>query len=439
MKGRETSQRNGSGGRSPSLRAALAVAGGFFVLMSAGPVRAQEDIWVPEIPLTRDVTTSARALGMGGAYLAVSDDAHALRHNPAGLARIQRVEFLGSLTDMNRKIETDFFGTPGENSISRTRLSALAFAYPFPTYRGSMVIAAGYTAPWILDRDYSRSTAPGSEPSIEEQIFEEGQIGEWSFGYAVDVAPSLALGFKAGYIHGNRQQDWIYRDPAFDFDIHDVTDVDIDGFTGSLGALSRIGSRGRLGLVVNLPKWITIDGTIVDVPGEYEYVVDEEMTLPYSVAAGVSGIFENLLLAADARYTDWTQIDYEGPLRYWEGNRRKFAYQRTWDVHVGGEYLLDELGLAGVRLRAGLAWDPVPYRLLLEDIIVEDDVAVPIYERADFDPDRLTYSAGLGVLLAESLTIDAAYMAGRYERTGVNLGEEENERRVVVTAAYRLD
>ncbi|MBP6874807.1 MAG: hypothetical protein KBD56_01910 [Candidatus Eisenbacteria bacterium] len=416
------------------------------------PAGAQEDLWVPDIPLTRDAPVSARALGMGGAYIAVSDDATALRYNPAGLARIQRIEFLGTLSDLRRTSETSFHEQPAENELSRTRISAVGFAYPFPTYRGSAVIALGYMAPWPLDLQYGRS-ADFDGRSIQEDLFEEGQIGEYSAGGAIDVSPTLSVGARATWIHGERTQDWVYRDLAGGFDTHDIFQGDIDGYTGSLGALARVSDWGRLGVVLDLPRYLNMEGSIVDIYGD-SYSVDEDITLPFRVGLGLSATLPNLLLTGDARFTDWSQIDYEGPLRYQEtpgdpDSRRLLAYKRTWDVHAGGEYLLDSFGLAGVRVRAGVAWEPVPYRILLEDAFLQEVTpqqgeeptytAVPVYWAADFDPDRFLWTAGVGVLIAQSLTVDAAYSSGHFTRTGSDLREKESERRLLVTVGFRLE
>ncbi|MCK4412125.1 MAG: hypothetical protein KAY32_01140 [Candidatus Eisenbacteria sp.] len=418
----------------------------FFLLCATGGVFSawgQADVWVPELPQTHDYVSNARVLGMGGAYLAVSDDIAALRYNPAGLARVQRVEFSGSISDLGRDIKTTYYGTAAQSSLTRTRVSELGFVYPFPTYRGSMVIALGYAAPWPLDREYCRrGTTTGAEPrTIQEDIFEEGQIGEWSFGYAIDVSPTLSLGFRTSYIQGNRKQDWVYADPLLETDIHDVLDVDIDGFTASLGALTRLGGWGRLGLVIDLPQWITLDGTVLDAPFDETYVIDEEMTLPFSVGIGVSAAaLPRLLLAADARFTDWTQIDYDGPMRYYEGDRRQLAYERVWDLHLGAEYLLDVAELPGLRLRAGFAYAPVAYRILLEDLTSDNQgYAAPVYQPADFDPDRYTVSVGLGVLIEQSMTIDVAYAHSEFAREGLNLAEDLSEQRILLSASFRLE
>jgi len=409
------------------------------VTLGAATALAQESVWVPDLPLTRDGGTSARALGMGGAYLAISDDAAALRYNPAGLARVQRVELSGTLTDRSRDIETRYGGSRLESDFSRTRVSALGVVYPFPTYRGSLVAALGHTVPWPFDFEYARAgTVPGLG-TVQEQILEENGLGEWSGGLAVDVSPTLALGFRATWLHGDRFQDWAYEDGTHS--IHDVLDVTLDGFTASFGALNRIGPA-HLGLTVDLPRWVSLQGDIRDEVGDETFAVDEDLTLPFSVGLGTAVPWKSLLVAADARFTDWTQIDYYGPLRYTdpETGMRRFAYERTWDLHLGAEYLLDFIPAAGVRLRAGWAYEPLPYRVLFEEMVdtIEDEV-VPVYRQAEFDPQRMTWSIGLGVLAGESLTIDAAFTSGAWERTGLHLSEKETERRLLVSAAFRLD
>jgi hypothetical protein len=412
----------------------LAAAGG------TGTARSQESAWVPELPLTRDCGSSARAIGMGGAYLAISDDAAALRYNPAGLARVQRIELSGTLTDRSRDIETAYYGSPLDSRFSRTRISSLGIVYPFPTYRGSLVAALGYADPWPFDLEYARAGSAGAGATpLQEQILEENGLGEWSFGLAVDASPTLSLGFRASWLHGDRFQDWVFRDA--NHSIHEVIDVTLDGFTASFGALNHVGAA-HLGLTVDLPRWIFIKGDDRDAVADITYAVDEKMTMPFSVGLGTAVPLRGLLLAGDARFTDWTQIDYYGPLRYADpaSGLRRFAYERTWDLHLGAEYLLDFVHAAGVRVRAGWASEPIPYRVLLEEVdLTPEGAEVPIYRPVSFDPQRSTWSVGVGVLAGESLTIDAAFTSGSWKRTGLHLSEKETERRVLISAAFRLE
>ncbi|MCR4295482.1 MAG: PorV/PorQ family protein, partial [Elusimicrobia bacterium] len=61
-----------------------------------------------------DIGVGARALGMGGAYTALADDANSLYWNPAGLAKLEKREFTASHAEM----------------YENTRLDFLAYAHP---------------------------------------------------------------------------------------------------------------------------------------------------------------------------------------------------------------------------------------------------------------------------------------------------------------------
>ncbi len=55
-----------------------------------------------------DIGVGARALGMGGAYTALADDANSLYWNPAGLAKLEKREFTASHAEMYESTRLDF-------------------------------------------------------------------------------------------------------------------------------------------------------------------------------------------------------------------------------------------------------------------------------------------------------------------------------------------
>jgi long-subunit fatty acid transport protein len=77
-------------------------------------VLASQASWAAETASFLDIGVGARALGMGGAYTALADDADALYWNPAGLAKLEKREFTASHAEM----------------FESTRLDFLAYAHP---------------------------------------------------------------------------------------------------------------------------------------------------------------------------------------------------------------------------------------------------------------------------------------------------------------------
>ncbi|MEJ2615396.1 MAG: hypothetical protein P8Z35_10580, partial [Ignavibacteriaceae bacterium] len=87
---------------------------------------------------------NARALGMGNAYIGLSDDASAAFYNPAGFGLLKRLEFSGGIDYSTFSNDATFFNNTTNYSSSETRLDRLSFAFPFPTVRGSLVFGISY-------------------------------------------------------------------------------------------------------------------------------------------------------------------------------------------------------------------------------------------------------------------------------------------------------
>jgi hypothetical protein len=432
----------------------LAALLGLFAL--AGPAAASIP---PEIPLVNRLGTGARALGMGGAYVAVAEDYTALAYNPAGLAQIRRVEFAG-VVDHSSFDQTNTYWQRQETSpLTRSDLQSLGFAYPFATYRGSLVIGFAYDRAIPLNSDYYRAGSGGPVTLEEELMSEDGSVGAWRAGVAADVSPQLSLGAAAVLLsgHSRRERTFTYAgtngvDSEYTYT---VTDLDYTAVTGTIGALLRTAGGLRFGLALHLPETFTLQGTVSDdvhreqqiTPDSTErlsdvgdFVIDEEIKLPFRVAAGLSyvpgGALKDLLLSFDLTYADWTQIDYNGLIR---ASDRSFAYRATTDLRAGAEYTFPTIPL---RLRAGILSQPVAYRMIGTDVFMGNG------EQAHFTNSRIYGSVGAGLLVEKSLTLDVAYLFGGYERTGgggVEDGrqigvttEKVKDRRIYFGAAFRL-
>jgi hypothetical protein len=67
-------------------------------IVPAGTAFSQFDDTPVELQETNYFGMGARAMGMGGSYVAVSEDVAAMFYNPAGLVQVRRPELAGGLS-----------------------------------------------------------------------------------------------------------------------------------------------------------------------------------------------------------------------------------------------------------------------------------------------------------------------------------------------------
>ena len=452
---RSRSQRAAAGGKLLVVAAAVLVA-------CLSPLAALSQS-LPDIPLVYDFGIGARAMGMGQAHIAVCDDVTATYYNPAALANIRRIELSAGFSHLNAKWKTDFYGDKTTSETGSTKLSSLALAYPFPTYRGSLVFGLAYNRTKNLDSDYMRqgfnpsylpSYWPPSDPlgigetvagMEKETAFERGGMSNWTVGVGTDVSAEVSVGASASFLSGSINREYTYEalwahgaTELYDFH-YSEDDANITGWTASLGTAARIGNAARVGFVVNFPQYLTLDGSqytedydpVADVIYTDETQFEDEITLPLSFAAGVSGApVAGLILAADAKYTDWKQIDYFGAIRI----DNEYAYRATTSVRLGAEFSIPSTPL---RLRAGYFTDPIAFRF------IQDYSAPGTVFEAKIDEDGRFFTFGAGLLVEDAFTVDAAWVHGGYERSvprssGVDYSEERTSDRIFVTTSFHF-
>jgi long-subunit fatty acid transport protein len=378
-----------------------------------------------EVPLAYDFGVGGRAMGMGGAHVAVVEDASAIYYNPAGLAMIRRIELGAAFTHQHDNVKVNYRGSLRESPLSSTKLHQVALAYPVPTYRGSFVLGFGYHRIVSLDRDYYRAGPDVSGGWETESITDRGGLGMYSIAAAIDASPDISIGASLSLLGGSSDTDYYiswtedgggsYRYSA---------DSDIDGVTGSVGMLYKFEPIGRFGLTVDFPRKITLNGTFRD--DETDAGFEDKITLPFSLSGGIAITPPNFVFAADVKITDWSQIDYEGPIRVFDQEGRRISvYKTTAQVRLGAEALLPN---APVRLRAGYYYDPIPYKLFFTDndyYLAEDNEA----------RDYVTF--GGGVILENALSLDVAFVTGGFVRSAQSTVEDTSQQRVFISAAYR--
>jgi len=375
----------------------------------------------------------ARALGMGGAYIAVANDATALVYNPAGLARVTRIEFSGGLTHQRINNRTgwnqniDFADGGLQNN---TRFGSANLVFPVPTYRGSLVFALGVNRVKSFDKVMRFSSGFGdwggnSESGIES---ESGGIYLWSFGAAIDVSPNVSIGGALNLWSGKENYSWLYetRSPSSMTRYDDVIKDRYSGFNAKFGVRIQPNKYLVFGGTIDSPVTYTIkeDWTFFTETSEtygYEYGSSEyKISLPFSLGGGMALCLNNLILAGDINYTDWTQMEYKRLEDIAEANRKiKETYTDALRFHLGAEYLIPRIGAS---LRAGFYRDPLPYRSRW------------------IKKDRIFFTAGIGFLIDQVMTLDFAWAHGSWEVRDLfpDLVEKYTTDRIFLSVAYRL-
>ncbi len=445
-------------GRSMPVRWTVVLIFFCLTLIVAVPATAYHDEYIApiaEIPLTAPNIVGARSLGMGGVGLAIVDDASALATNPAALARLRRMELAGGLAFRGEERTGSAFGGDFDTSVTTTDISSLRFAYPFPTFRGSLVVGVSIDQVYDLAGDFVVSYEDSigwNEPDgvtdstyvfIEgpwgqtEDFLTTGDIYALTFGAAFDASEKVSLGAAVSYLYGNYSADFLYTAE----DVEDLSDAyesyslrvqsesDVSGLRFRVGALLYLTESLSAGLVVETPAELRFSGyetelqrTVGSGGWEFNETRDfkDEIGLPFTFGAGIAWNPTDLIaLGLDYHHANWSEMIYEGQIFLGEQSERERAYAATSEFRVGIEVTMPNMPL---RLRGGYMTRPVAYQGL------------------EIDQERAYYTLGAGILVDTVFTIDVAWISGVSERSGADYDYNERieDSAVVVEAAYHF-
>jgi len=252
--------------------------------------------------------SNARALGMGNAFNALSDDASAAFFNPAGFGLLKRIEFSGGLSFTNFDNTTTFFGNQTKDNTTNTSLNRVSFALPLPTYQGSLVFALSYyntkdftsvvkfngfnpsntsKIQSLLDTDIpydlyltdnNYNTIINGNLNQSGDILNSGGIDHWTLSGAIEVQKNLFIGGNLTIISGNFESvNDYYEDDTKNiyqgetaagepqttdfrtFYLNNTLKWDIGGWNAKLGFLYQFEDLARFGVTVQFPKTFTIN------------------------------------------------------------------------------------------------------------------------------------------------------------------------------------
>jgi long-subunit fatty acid transport protein len=363
-----------------------------------------------------------RALSMGSAYLAISDDYSATLWNPAGLTQLRRMELFTSLSHLQYANEASFINTSNTDKTTKTKLNSIGFAFPIPTYRGSLVLAIGYNQVRSFDAGFSFThyvdTLDVQQTYTE---LEEGGLNNWVFAGALEVTKNLSVGAalnlwrgKDDYTYDYFEQDIvdIYTFNDFNYTQQIVTKYQAVNF--KLAALYKFGRIIRFGATISTPVSLNAKedwSQKVEQTGDQDFPDenyedgesaswDYGLRAPFVFAAGAAfTLLPNIVLSADVEYNDWSQTRYtsEPPVgeEFQKNINFKQDFEATTTYRFGGEFTVP---LINTQLRAGLIRQPSPLI------------------NASSKSDRNYLTVGGGILLDKQVKIDFAWVHGWWER-----------------------
>lgn len=369
------------------------------------------------------VGSGARAVGMGGAFIGIADDATAASWNPAGLIQLEKpeVSIVGEYFYRREEFSSDL--RPEINNTGKvddTNLNYLSATYPFHFYR-NIVASINYQRLFDFKRCFSHRfdfSSAGLDVLQDKSFSQDGSIGALGLAAAIEITPKLSFGATLN----------IWTDELFwkngwkeKFLEHAVgtlsgTPVTIDTQITDKYSSFR-GINANIGLLWNLNKYLTL-GAVVKTPFEaslnHEFnltqmqtfgppvnttitnqqriVEDVNLDMPLSYGLGLALRFSDAFtIDLDVFRTDWSNFiltDSQGnkfsPI---DGRPESQSNVKdTTQIRIGGEYILiSQKRKIVVPVRAGLFYDPEPSEDEVKDffgIAVGSGIA---YKRFIFD------------------------------------------------------
>lgn len=258
----------------------------------------------------------ARAIAIGPAYSAISDDYAAIFFNPAGLGQIKRFETTLGFDFFQYSADALYLNASSNAANSGNALNSIGIVLPFPTYQGSFVVAAGYNrlrnfraaqnaaafnpsgsiSDWFLSftprfdaqnrillddvgalafNHFLISDRNGQyvDPIINRgqvlqrsNLLEDGGANAFSLSAAIEVAPALFVGATLNLLNSRYtfSRDFTESDenniyPNFlSLTLSESFETEASGWNIKAGVLYRADKNWRLGLTLETPLMLEL-------------------------------------------------------------------------------------------------------------------------------------------------------------------------------------
>ncbi len=425
-----------------------------FVLISTSSSFGNGFIQNIEIPSSiNPVGSGGRALGMGGAFIAIADDATAASWNPAGLIQLETPE-VSVVGAAFFRTENNSFGlnpeASGKQDVDRTDLNYLSLAYPFTYLNRNMIVSLNYQKLYDFNRSWNFIFNTFSEElnvSRDEDFKQTGDLYAWGLAYAIQVTPTLSLGITFNFWEdGIANNGWekttdekgnnsIVIDSNtlnFSSTYYKNDKYSFSGFNCNFGLLWNMSPKWTIGAVLKTPfsadiKYSSFTHTTMTFP-DYPAMDDnttitltdnQKLDMPMSYGIGIAYRFsDSFTMSFDVYRTQWKDFILEDS----EGNKTNpitgkdatvSGLKSTNQVRMGAEYLY--IGNKYIiPVRGGVFFDPAPAENDVDNYFGAAIGTGIVYKRFVFD---VAYQYRFGHDVGKSFLKDLEFSQDMHEST----------------------
>ncbi len=400
------------------------------------------------------VGSGARALGMGGAFIAIADDATAASWNPGGLTQLERPE-ISLVYDFQWNSER-FSSSSHPEIAGRYTANFHDFNYASAVYPirrtiagRNLVLSLNYQRQYDFDRNLDfryrdvLGLAGGNIAGISSNVRyrQRGQLSALSPAIGFELTHRLSVGMVLNIWHESllSSNEWeIQMDERRTFHINGIMGPwswtrfsmnekykNFRGVNATFGMLYRATERLQFGLVYHTKFTADVDyeRRVHIWGGQGSSIVtdkrSQEIVFPSAIGLGVAYRFPNdkLTIAMDVTRRAWDQFMIHDPRNRRLDRRRisgvtglppgRHDVDAVYTVRVGAEYVFvnEKKAIQNYlpSVRVGAFYDPEPASN-------RPDRFFGLGRGNGKPDDYYGLTLGLGVLIKDRVNLDAAYV-----------------------------
>ncbi len=355
---------------------------------------------------------NARAMAMGGAFTALSNDPSAIYFNGAGLTQLSGTNFLIGTT-MIAPVFSFRGVSPAVTEYDATKQTF------FPThifasykYNPDLAFGLGFTSPFGLGSKWDDNWV-GKYLAIETslQVFTISPVVAYKLTDQLSISAALVYSFANVKISKKTPQTPFQGDAFTSLDGKDNS-----AFGYNFGLMFKPNDDLSFGVSFHSQIKYTFKGTATTT-GAAQLASElpngdatANLTTPFNLAVGAAyRVLPELLLSADFQYVGWKSYDTLS-ITFSQQNMTVASprlYDNSFIIRFGAEYNLTQ----DLDLRAGIYYDKNP---------VKPEYVNPSLPEAN----RLGFSFGVGYKLMNNLSVNAAYLFIRNSQLTVDNSQE---------------